>query len=97
MMGIFHQPKPRHFSHRYQFIDERQEQLRLLREQLHDEGQPKAADHEAELRAKLHARFAEAARQRNARRRGATASAWQWGMIVALAATLALLLLGELA
>lgn len=44
MRGLFHQPRPRHFSHRFQFIDERKEQLRLLREEMSKDGVRKTED-----------------------------------------------------
>ena len=82
MRGLFHQPRPRHFSHRFQFIDERKEQLRLLREEVSDRQE------------RLHMLFAEAARQRRAKRRSTTTVAWLWGAITAIAAAAVLLLLG---
>ncbi len=66
-MGTFIQPKPRHFSHRFQFIDERKEQLRLLREEMSKDGVRKTEDKVSDRQERLHMLFAEAARQRRAK------------------------------
>lgn len=94
MRGLFHQPRPRHFSHRFQFIDERKEQLRLLREEMSKGGIRKTEDQVADHRERLHMLFAEAARQRKAKRHSTTTAAWLWGAIMAVAAAVVLLLLG---
>lgn len=59
MRGLFHQPKPRHFSHRFQFIDERKEQLRLLREEMSKDGVRKTEDKVSDRQERLHMLFAE--------------------------------------
>lgn len=89
MRGLFHQPRPRHFSHRFQFIDERKEQLRLLREEMSKDGVRKTEDKVSDRQERLHMLFAEAAR-----RRSTTTAAWLWGAITAIAAAAVLLLLG---
>lgn len=78
MRGLFHQPRPRHFSHRFQFIDERKEQLRLLREEMSKDGVQKTEDKVSDRQERLHMLFAEAARQRRAKRRSTTTAAWLW-------------------
>ena len=78
MRGLFHQPRPRHFSHRFQFIDERKEQLRLLREEMSKDGVRKTEDKVSD----------------RAKRRCTTTAAWLWGAITAIAAAAVLLLLG---
>lgn len=94
MRGLFNQPRPRHFSHRFQFIDERKEQLRLLREEMSKDGVRKTEDKVSDRQERLHMLFAEAARQRRAKRRSTTTAAWLWGAITAIAAAAVLLLLG---
>lgn len=94
MRGLFHQPRPRRFTHRFLYIDERQERLRLLREaQQVDKGAQKEGERTTERHIRLHDRFAEAARKRRQQRHSVQKSAWIWGLVAAVVATLALFLM----
>ena len=95
MRGLFHQPRPRRFAHRFLYIDERQERLRLLRAaQQADKGTQKEEESTTERHIRLHDRFAEAAQKRRQQRHFAQKAAWSWGLLAAVVATLALLLMG---
>lgn len=95
MRGLFHQPRPRRFTHRFLYVDERQERLRLLREaQQADKGQQVGTEDAAERHIRLHDRFAEAARKRRQQRHSIQKTAWIWGLVAAAVAILALLLMG---
>lgn len=95
MRGLFHQPRPRRFTHRFLYIDERQEHLRLLREtQQTNKGSQNEAERTTERHIRLHDRFAEAARKRRQQRHSIQKTAWIWGLVAAVVATLTLLLMG---
>ena len=95
MRGLFHQPRPRRFAHRFLYIDERQERIRLLREANQEaKVNQKGADEAAARHARLHSGFAEAAQKRRQQRHFAQKAAWSWGLLAAVMATLALLLMG---
>lgn len=95
MRGLFHQPRPRRFTHRFLYIDERQERLRLLREtQQTNKGSQNEAERTTERHIRLHDRFAEAARKRRQQRHSIQKTAWIWGLAAAAVATLTLLLMG---
>lgn len=95
MRGLFHQPRPRRFNHRFLYIDERQERLRLLREaQQAGNGAQKEPETTTERHIRLHDRFAEATRKRRQQRHSVQKTAWIWGLVAAAVASLVLLLMG---
>lgn len=91
MRSLFRQPKPRRFTHRYQYINEREERLRLIREQTQKgrETRPDSAD----ARQRLAEALATARQQRQQRRKRTVAAAWLWGALVSAGAALTLVLL----
>lgn len=94
MRSLFNQPKPRRFAHRYQYIDERKERMRLLKEQAGTKrDNPTDERHDGEWQQRLHQAFTGSLRERNRRRRSTLTAAWLWAALATVAATLALLTL----
>ena len=93
MRSLFSQPKPRHFTHRYQYIDERKERMRALRAETGANNSPSPTSDDAKRQQRVRGSFATAAHERELRRRGAVSAAWTWGALAAFVAALALLLL----
>lgn len=91
MRNLFRQPKPRRFTHRYQYIDEREERLRLIREEA-QKGKETSPD-SADARQRLAEALATARQQRQQRRKRTVAAAWLWGALASAGAALALVLL----
>lgn len=93
MRSLFSQPKPRHFTHRYQYIDERKERMRILRGETGDNDAPSQSPDDTKRQQRVRNTFSAAAHERELRRRSAVSAAWTWGALAAFTAALALLLL----
>lgn len=83
-MSIFNQPKPRRFSHKYMFIDERKERLKAIEAQAKSElGMTESAIQRNE---RVHNAFQNATRHVRKRRERQAAGGFvlSFGMIVVL-------------
>jgi len=83
-MSIFSQPKPRRFSHKYMFVDERKERLETIEAKA--KGELGMTEDAAQRNERIHEVFQNAARhvRRRRERRVAGGFTLSFGVIVAL-------------